>query len=108
MLLLAPIGEDATVDGGMQRLDPAPEHFGSAGEVGHLDVIDAGLTQGCRRAAARDQFPPQVRETAGQVDQPGFVIHRQQCPHGATSDGDPVPSSAFAASSSMKRRIVAG
>ena len=108
VLGLGPVGQDPAVDGGVEGLHPAAQHLGRAGEDGHLDVVDTGLGQGGRGAAARDQLPAQVGQALGQFDQTGLVVYGQQCPHGATSEGDPVPSVAVAANPSMKARMVSG
>ena len=113
VLGLGAVGEDAAVDDRVEGLDPAPEHLGGAGQVGHLDVVDARRGQGGRRAAARDQFPTQLRKPGGQFDQSGLVVDGQQSPHGATSSVvsppvDPRPSPTPAARSSTKRRMVSG
>ena len=108
VLGLRAIGQDAPVDGRVEGLDPASEHLGGTGEVGHLHVVDAGLGQGRRRPAARDQLPAQSGQPLSQVDGPGLVVDGQQCPHGATSGDDPGPSPAVAASRSTKARMVSG
>ena len=108
MVGLRPVGQDAPVDGGVEGLDPAPEHLGRTGEIGHLDVVDARLGQRGRGAPARHQLPAELREPAGQPHETGLVVHGQQCPHGATSVVDPGPSPAVVASPAMKRRMVSG
>ena len=82
VLGLRPVGEHAAVDVGVQRLHPAVEHLGRAGDVLHLEVGDAGLGQGARRAAARHQLPPQAAQALGQGLEAGLVVHGQQRSHG--------------------------
>ena len=67
---LRPVGQDASVDGGVEGLDPAAEHLGCAGQVGHFDVVDPGLGQGGGGATARDQLPARGRRGRG-PDRPG-------------------------------------
>ena len=84
---LGPVGQDAAVDDRVEGLDPAAQHLGGAGQLGHLDVVDAGLGQGRRGAAARDQLPAQVGQAPGEVLDPGLVVDGQQCPHSVVSSG---------------------
>ena len=70
------VGQYPAVDLGVQGLDPASQHLGGAGDLGHLDVGDAGIGQGGRRVATGHQVPPQVGQSPGQLDQPLFVVDR--------------------------------
>ena len=49
-------GEDAAVDLGVQRLEPAVHHLGKAGVGGHVADRDAGLFEVPPRAAAGEEF----------------------------------------------------
>ena len=53
VLGLGAVGQDAAVDHRVEGLDPAPEHLGRAGELGHLGVVDAG----------RGSAPPRCRRS---------------------------------------------
>ncbi len=85
VLGLGAVGQDPAVDLGVEGLDPSAQHLGRAGDLGHLDVGDAGLAQRRRRVAAGHQLPPQVREALGQLDQAFLVVDRQQRPHDVIS-----------------------
>ena len=63
--------EDAAVDHRVQRLDAPVHHLGNAGHVRHLDDRHAGLGQGARRAAGRDDVPSPLHEAAGELHEAG-------------------------------------
>ena len=65
VVLAPPIGQEARVDPGMQRLDPPIEHLQGAGP--------GGPTGRHQLEAVRDEAAPEV-------DQPGLVRHGQQRP----------------------------
>ena len=62
-------GEDAAVDARVQRLDPAVEHLGKAGDLGDVAHRQPGVRQApcaCRRwksARRRDAARPRARST---------------------------------------------
>jgi hypothetical protein len=70
-------GEDATVDGGVQGLDAAAEHFRRAGDFGHVLHGQTGLAQQAGSAATGDEFPIQLAEGGGKFQQPCFIVHRE-------------------------------
>jgi hypothetical protein len=76
MFGLGTIGEDAAVDLRVERLHPAPQHFGRARDVGGLGVRDTGLGELRGRVATGDQLPPQIGETLGQLDETLLVVDR--------------------------------
>ena len=53
--ILAPM-QDAAVNFGMQRLHPAIEHFGEAGEIGNIFDGNAGIAQELSGASSGDEF----------------------------------------------------
>ena len=59
--------EDAAVDFGVQRLDPAVHHLGKAGVGGHLAHGDAGLFQVSPGAAAGEDFHAGRRQGPGRT-----------------------------------------
>ncbi len=65
---------------------------GRPGHLGDLDVVDARRGERLGGAAARDELPPEIGETAGELLEPGLVVDGQQRPHPPTSRGDPRPS----------------
>ncbi len=83
---------------GVQGLDPPAEHLRRLGHRLHGGVGDPGLVQRRRGAAAGDQLVAQVDQAAGEVLQPGLVVHRQQDPHAVAPPRI----------CSIKRRIVSG
>ena len=86
---LRPVGQDAAVDLGVQRLDTAAEHFGRPRHLGHLEVCDPSLGQLGRRVAAGDELPAEVREAPGQLDQALLVVDGQQGSHDVISSTAP-------------------
>ena len=78
-------GEDAGVDGGVERLDPAVEHLGEPGDVADGAGLDAVLGEMAAGAVGGDQVHAGVAQAAGEVDQPGLVVGAQQRPerHGS-------------------------
>jgi hypothetical protein len=70
--------QQAAVHGRVERLDPAAEDLGKTRDLRDLANGDAGLAQGARRTAGRDQLPPEVGQTPGQVDETRFVGHREE------------------------------
>ena len=66
-------GEDAAVDGRVQRFDAATENFGEAGQLLDGGYGQVGGAQGAGRAAAGDQLYVGVVQATGKVDEVGFV-----------------------------------
>ena len=77
-------GEDAAVQLGVERLDPAAEDLGLAGVGRDLGHLQAGLDQCRARAAAGQQVDPESRQGTRQIDQTAFLGDAQQGP----ADGD--------------------
>ena len=75
---LAPVGEDPAVHLRVQRDDTVVEHLGEAGDGRERDDGDARLLQRLGGAARRHQLPAQLVELAGEVDESGLVVHREQ------------------------------
>ena len=73
--MLGPVaaGEQGAVDGRVQRLQPAIEQLGEAGDLVHGDDVDSGGTKRGRRAAGGDDLPPELSETLGKGDDPALV-----------------------------------
>jgi hypothetical protein len=79
MLGVVAVGQDAGVDRGVQRLHPAVEHLGIAGDVLDQRDRDAGLTQCPGRAAGGDDLDAEfVVQRAGEVDDAGLVVDTDQ------------------------------
>ena len=78
--LQAPVGQDARVHPGMQRLDPAVEALGETGEL--LDPRDrqAEALDQRGRAAGGDQGDPGVVQAADEVLQTALVVDGDQGP----------------------------
>jgi hypothetical protein len=70
--------KDAAVDGRMQRLHPAVQHFGKAGQIRDARHVEARPGQRPRRAAGRDQIEAAIHEAAGKVDDSGLIEDAQQ------------------------------
>ena len=77
-----PPGQDAGVDGRVQRLDPAVHHLGKAGDVGDVDDRQAFGRQRLRGAArwtpARHRAP---RGRAAERREAGLIRNTQNCTH---------------------------
>ena len=58
---------------GMERLHPAVQHFGKAGEIGDIFHRDAGIAQELGGSARGNQFHIHSRQTAREVHQPSLV-----------------------------------
>ena len=74
-------GEDAAVDGRVQRLDPAVHHLGKAGDVGDVDDRQPGVGEGLGGAAGRDQLDPERGQAAAEIGEAGLVRNTQNCTH---------------------------
>ena len=66
------------MDAGVQRLDPAVQDLGRAGQVADLDHGHVGRAQGRGGAAGGDQLHALGREPAAELDQAGLVVHGEQ------------------------------
>ena len=74
VLGLAQVGEDARVHLRVQRLHPAVETLGKAGQVLDRGHRYAGLAQPGRRRAGRDHLDPGLGECATELVEPGLVV----------------------------------
>jgi hypothetical protein len=74
-------GEDAGVNAGMQRLDPAAEQLRHLGQLLHARNVQAHLLERRGGAAARDEIPAQVGESSGELDEARLVVHGQEGAH---------------------------
>ena len=69
------VGEDAGVDLRVQRLDPAVETLGEAGELLDRRDRDAGGLDGLGRRAGRHDRDAGGMEVAGELVESGLVVH---------------------------------
>src|SRR5262245_27486674 len=75
--------QDPRVDAGMQRLDSASEQLRELGQrLDPLDVQPTLLEVG-RSTSARDELPAELRETGGELVEPGLVVDGDQSPQSA-------------------------
>ena len=75
--IVAP-GEDAAMHFRMQRLDPPVEHLRESGVVADLDDGHAGIGEGLRRAAGRQERHAEARKPARKIGEAGLVGDGQQ------------------------------
>src|SRR6187549_3704285 len=66
------------MDARMERLDPAVEDLGEAGDVRNRGSEDPLFLKEAERAARRDDLDAEAGEAAGKVLQAGLVEHRDQ------------------------------
>src|SRR3546814_8417229 len=71
-------GEDAAVNGRVQRLDAAVHHLGKTGEVGDVEDSMPRPTHRLRRAAGRDEFDAVTDERGGEVGKARLVADGQE------------------------------
>ena len=84
-------GQDAAVDGGVDRLDPSIEDFREAREVAEATDGDAGGGEGGVSAAGAVELGAQGLKPSGEIDQTPFIEDAEQCArYGAL--GDRLPS----------------
>ncbi len=57
--------ENAAVDLGMEGLDAAVHHLGKAGDVRDIDDGEAGVCEGARGSAGRDELEPAIVKRVG-------------------------------------------
>ncbi len=81
VLGLGPVGQDARVEPGMQRLDATVQHLGKAGHVGDFQVLDAGRAESRGRAAGGDQLDAVSAQSRSEFDESGLVPDAQQRSH---------------------------
>jgi len=74
--------EQAAVDGRVQRLDAAVEHFRKAGVLGNLGHREARVREQLRGAAGRQQLHAEPCQLARELDDAGLVGDGNQCMHG--------------------------
>ena len=77
--------EDAAVDLGMERFQPAVHHFGKAGVLGDVADGDAFALQVFAGAAGAEDFHAGGGQSAGEIGQPQLVADADQ---GALMRGD--------------------
>jgi hypothetical protein len=65
--------QNAAMHLGMQRLDPAIEHFRKAGEFGNVFHDDARIAQQLGCPSGGDKFNAEVRELPREVDEASLV-----------------------------------
>ena len=91
VLGIAAAGEDAAVDGGMERLHPPPEQLWEARDVRDLADGEARRGEGTGGPTRRDQLDAERRKTPAERLEPGLVEHREEgAPH-RTGVGHDVP-----------------
>jgi hypothetical protein len=69
--------EQAAMDLGMQRLDPAIHHFREAGEVGHVGDLQARRSDRLGGTAGGDEVDAVSGQRAREFDQPGLIGNGQ-------------------------------
>jgi hypothetical protein len=72
------VGQDAAMDAGVERLDPAVEDLGKPGHVGHGGDGDPLLLEELERAAGGHDLDTEPDEPAGEVLQTPLVVHGNQ------------------------------
>ena len=75
------IGEDAAVHLGVQRHDPVPEDRVEPRQLGQVGHVQPGVAQRGGGAARRHQVDAELGQLAGELDDAGLVVDRQQGPH---------------------------
>ena len=80
VLVITEVGEDPTVDVGMERLDPSTKHLGSGGDVGNTCHRDPGIAEVASRSARGDDLNTGGAQTLGEVDEAGLVGYRDEGP----------------------------
>ena len=73
-----PIGEDAGVDPGMERLDPPVEHLRRTRYRRDVRHGQARVAERAGGAAGRDELEAGRDEASSEVDEPGLVRHGQE------------------------------
>ncbi len=73
----SPSGQDAPVDGRVQRLHSPAQNFGKAGQIFHRDDGQAGIRDLFGGTAAGHQFDPCFAEATGKLNQSGLVGYGQ-------------------------------
>src|SRR5581483_6758168 len=97
-------GEDAAVDGWVERDDAVPEDLGEAGQALDARHLEPLLLEPRRRAAARDELRAELGEAAGELDDARLVVDRDQDAHRAlTTSGSTRCSVAWIRCSSVAR-----
>ena len=66
-------GENAAVDGRMERLDASVHHLGEAGDRGDVRHREARLAQRARGTAGGNELEAAGGEAAAQIDDAGLV-----------------------------------
>src|SRR6185312_6029584 len=77
VLGLRPASQEAPMHARMQGLDPAVQHFGKTGELGHVAHGQPGFAESSSSAAGRQQLKTQGAQTAGKFGEPGLVADRE-------------------------------
>src|SRR5271170_4108825 len=63
----------------MQRLDPAVEYLGKTGDLFHRCHRNSLVGNGFRGRSGRDDIDTGGVQAAGELDEPGLVVHADQC-----------------------------
>ena len=71
-------GQDAAVDLRVQRLHPAVEHLGEAGDLGHVADGDPGSRSSLAVPPVDRISTPRRGQPTGEVDHAGLVVDRDQ------------------------------
>ena len=66
-------GQDAAVNGRVERLDTPAQNLRKAGDILHLQNRHAGVRQLASRAAAGNDFTAGRHKALGKVDEPALV-----------------------------------
>ena len=90
MVGTAQVGEDARLDGRVERLDASVEHLRRAGHGGHVGHRQATGAQRRGGAAGRDQLEPKLGEAVPELEEAALVGHRQQRPSRTRQGGGDV------------------
>ncbi len=70
------VGEDASMNCGMEGLYPATQHLGKLCHLDNLSDQQSFPHQVFRRSATGQHFPSEINQTACQIDDPRLVIDR--------------------------------
>ena len=77
VILSASTGENARVDGGVERFYTSIHHLGETGHVGHVHDGEPGGGQRFCRATRRHELDPQPSQSAPELDESGLLRDAQ-------------------------------